>query len=87
MASPCIRVIALRQFAVLGAHLGEADLSLQVEQAVFRLEMAWDGSLYPHPILSVKGRRAGQEGCGEHRPHLKVALDERFERIRQRFHT
>ncbi len=86
MASPCIWMIALGQFAVLDAHLSETDLSLQVEQEVLRLEMAWDCSLHPPFVLSVKELRVGQEGGGEHGTHLNVALDERFKRSKQRFH-
>jgi hypothetical protein len=53
VASPGIWVIALGQFAVLDTHLDETDLSWQVEQAVLRLELAWDCSLHPPLVLSV----------------------------------
>ena len=86
MASSCIGVIALCKFAVLSAHLSETDVSLQVEQAVFRLEMVWDCSLYPDPVLSLKEGWADQEGCGEGVPHVKVAFDEPFERSKHWFH-
>jgi len=86
VASPSIWMVALGQFAVLDAHLSETDLSLQVEQAVLRLEMAWDCSLHPPLVLSVMELRVGQEAGGEHGPQPNVALDECFKRSKHRFH-
>ena len=76
MVSTGIRVIALGQFAVLCSHLNETDLSMQVEQAVFCLEVAWDCTLHPHPLVSVKKRRPWQEDLSKQEPRIKVALDE-----------
>ncbi len=81
MASPYIRMIALRQFAVPGAHLSQTDLSLEMEQAVFRLEMERNSPSHSH-ILSVMEHWAAHEGFRERRPYLKVELEECFERIR-----
>jgi hypothetical protein len=74
--STAIRVIALGQFAVLCSYLSETDLSVQVEQAVFRLEMAWDCWLYPHLLVSLKKRRPWQEDLSKQEPRIKVAVDE-----------
>jgi len=68
VVSTCIRVIALRQHAVLCSHLSETYLSLQLEQAVFCLEMGWDRSLHRRPVSSVKKRLACQKYVSEQVP-------------------
>ena len=85
MASPCIRVIELGQFSVADTNLGQANLSLQAEQAVLRLEMMGNCSLHP-AYLSVMEPWSMYESCREHGPHPKIALEERFESIREWFH-
>ena len=86
MASPCIWVIEFSQFAVLCSHLSETYLSLQLEQAVFRLEMEWDCSLHRHRVVSVKERWTCQEDLSEQVPRIEVVLDELRKRSMISFH-
>ena len=82
MVSTCIRVVELRQFAVLFSHISQVCLSVQLKQAVLSLQMKWDR----HLVLPVKRHLASQEEPGEQGPRINVALEELRERSLIRFH-
>ncbi len=72
--STYIWVIELGQFAVLCSRLSQARPSLQLEQAVFRLEMGWDFQSSRHPVLFVQKGWVCQEHFQKKVRRIKVAL-------------